>query len=116
MVYHVNDVFWHPQASIPCLWPLPRHRVLGGHSHTKSVCLPEQYANLVVAIALTAAVVLVVLVLVIDLVIAAAVVVVVSVVAVVLLRFGWAKYYTCRFQRAQSISSRIRTSERPFRR
>ena len=88
MVYHVNDVFWHPQAAwpIPCLWPLPRHRVLGGHSHTKSVCLPEPYANLVVVIALTAAVVLVVLVLVIDLVIAAAVVVVVvSVVAVVLL-------------------------------
>ena len=49
---------------------------LGGHCHTKSVCLPEPY---------TAAVVLVVLVLDIDLVIAAAVVVVVSVVAVVLL-------------------------------
>ena len=58
---------------------------LGGNCHTKSVCLPEPYANLVVAIALTAAVVLVVLVLDIDLVIAAAVVVVVNVVAVVLL-------------------------------
>ena len=58
---------------------------LGGNCHTKSVWIPEPYANLVVAIALTAAVVLVVLVLDIDLVIAAAVVVVVSVVAAVLL-------------------------------
>ena len=69
------------------MWPLPRHRISWEDTATPSQCasLSEPYANLVVAIALTAAVVLVVLVLDIDLVIAAAVVVVVSVVAVVLL-------------------------------